>query len=159
MNNQFIAAFDNLRSNLGILARAVQEQSKQLKEYENRFRLLEAIKSPQSSDFDDKILKLKNDILSSVDDKLKNSKSNDIENLIDDKIKKSNDLIDDKIKKSIVSEDTINNLVTDILNKAINPIPFEESASVSVDNSTDDISIVEPTSVKPARKSRAKKAV
>lgn len=156
MNNQFIAAFDNLRSNLGILARAVQEQSKQIKEFENRFRLLEAIKSPQSSDFDDKILKLKNDILSSVDDKLKNN----IEKLIDDKIKISSDLIDDKIKKSIISDDKINILVTDILNKAINPILLDESvsASVSVDNSTDDISIVEPTPAKPARKSRAKKA-
>jgi hypothetical protein len=55
------ATLDNFRNNIGILARAVNDHSKQIKEYDHRFRMIESIKAP-TNDFDEKVIQLKNDI-------------------------------------------------------------------------------------------------
>jgi hypothetical protein len=143
------AILDNFKSNLGILARAVNSQSNTIKEYETRIRVLESNRGPESVDSSsDKIALL-------------TTKLNELKSIIitEDRL----GLIISELKKTIITEDKIKTIVTDILNNMLNSatpdIPaidadtLESLTNLASPNlAQDDITIVDSKVKKPRAK-------
>ena len=187
MNTQTAVILENFKTNLGILARAVNEQSKTIKDHENHFRLIEqalqkCVPHTSQGSNEDKIKELIVDLME------KKGSSPSIEVITEDRIKQliakntpSTEVItEDKIKQliaknttstEVITEDKIKSLITEVLNNVLNTpqstdvsnlneASIDSSVDASVDASvdtSDDIKIVEKVTETKPKRGRAKK--